>query len=154
MRPMIRVQAKPFDPVAELAAFRHDDSGAMASFIGYCRAHHGDAKVEALELEHYPGFTESEIARIVDDVRTRGVRRGLQDMLVVHRTGRIRPGEAIVLVAALSSHRAEAFAAVEEVMDYLKTDAPFWKREIRDDGAHWIEPTAADQARAGQHKRG
>ena len=134
------------DPFAELARFRGDDSsaGAIASFVGYCRDTGATGAVTALELEHYPGFTEQEIMRMASDV---GARASVSALLVVHRVGVVAPGEAIVLVAAKSPHRAEAFLAVETLMDYLKTDAPFWKREHRSDGASWIEPTEEDRRR-------
>jgi len=136
---MIVVQAEAFDPHALLAGLAHPAAGAMASFIGIVR---GEG-VRALELEHYPGFTEREIARIEAQARAR---LDLIDVLIVHRYGKLLPGEAIVLVAALARHRAAAFDAVRLLMDYLKTDAPFWKREITADGARWIEPRAEDRA--------
>jgi molybdopterin synthase catalytic subunit len=139
----ILVQAETFDPHALLARFAHPSAGALASFVGIVR---GDG-VMALELEHYPGFTEREIARVEAAALARF---DLIDVLIVHRHGKLLPGEAIVLVAALSRHRAAAFDAVRFLMDYLKTDAPFWKREITADGARWIEPREDDRAaRAG-----
>lgn len=129
---------------AEFAASRDDDCGALASFVGYCRGRNGGEPVSQLELQHYPGFTEAEIQRIARDVTRRN---SVAKLLAIHRVGTINPGEAIVLVAALSAHRAAAFAAVEEMMDYLKTDAPLWKRETGADGARWIDPTADDYAR-------
>lgn len=139
----------PFSPEAELAAFAHHDAGARASFVGYCRPTSHGAQVERLELQHYPGFTEAEISRLADAVSKR---HDLLDLLVIHRTGAIPAGEPIVLVAALSAHRAAALAAVSELMDDLKTDAPIWKQEIGPDGARWIEPTAEDRARRAAHK--
>jgi molybdopterin synthase catalytic subunit len=100
--------------------------------------------VTQLELEHYPGFTEAEISRLATAT---GKKHDVKDLLVIHRAGAIAAGEPIVLVAAMSAHRSATFAAVEELMDYLKTDAPFWKRETGPDGAHWIEPTAEDRIR-------
>ena len=146
----IEIATAPFDPHAKLAAFAQgrSDHGALASFTGHCRdASHGEP-VEALELEHYPGFTETQIERIASEI---AAQHGLLDVLVVHRVGRVSPGDAIVLVAALSAHRAGAFKAVEELMDYLKTDAPFWKREHTETGARWIEPTELDRARRAKH---
>lgn len=145
---MIRVQQEAFDPHAETAAFQRgrSEAGALASFVGSVRdsAHGGD--VAALELEHYPGFTEKQIAAIVDDARSRF---DVIDLAVIHRYGRMLPGEAIVLVAALSKHRREALQAVDYLMDRLKTEAPFWKKEVRPDGAEWIEPRGDDrEARA------
>ena len=145
------VTAEPFAPaheVARFAAARSDQCGALASFVGYCRAHAGKSSVTALELEHYPGFTEGEIERLAQHVSTK---HALDALLVIHRVGVIPAGEAIVLVAAQSAHRANAFAAVEEMMDYLKTDAPLWKRESGADGARWIEPTTEDYARRQEH---
>lgn len=135
-----------FDPHARLAAYdaAGADHGALASFVGYCRNRSHGRAVATLELQHYPGFTEQEIGRIAECAARR---HELKDVLVVHRIGVIRPGEAIVLVAARSAHRAAAFAAVEELMDFLKTDAPLWKREDGAGGARWVEPTAEDRAR-------
>lgn len=144
------VTSAPFSPEAELAGFAHADAGAMASFVGTCRTGSNGFRVERLELEHYPGFTEAEIGRLADEI----VRRhGLIDLILIHRVGAIAAGEAIVLVAALSAHRAAAFAAVSELMDRLKTDAPIWKKEIGPDGARWIEPTAEDRIRRAAPER-
>ena len=142
---MIRVQTAPFDPHAETAAFAkgRGEAGALASFVGTVRdSAHGDI-VSALELEAYPGFTEKQIAQIEAEARGRF---DVIDTLVIHRYGRMAPGEAIVLVAALSKHRREALQAVDYLMDRLKTEAPFWKREVRPDGVEWIEPRADDRA--------
>lgn len=143
----IRVQSAPFDVAAELAALQSDAAGAIASFVGLVRG----GEVKQLVLEHYPGFTESEIARIEADARARF---DLIDTRIVHRYGAMEPGEAIVLVAASSRHRRAALQAVDFLMDYLKTDAPFWKQEIRTDGSvHWIEPRGDDRtARAAWEK--
>ena len=142
----IRITAAAFDPQAEIAAFAagRQDSGALVTFTGTCRARTGAVAVEELRIDHYPGFTEKEIARLTEDVARRFT---CPDLLVVHRVGVIRPGEAIVLVAALSIHRANAFKAVETLMDYLKTDAPLWKKESGPQGARWIEPRSEDHAR-------
>ncbi len=150
---MITVAITPdvFSPDAELAQFaamRSAGCGAAVTFVGYCRGTSPDGDVTRLDLEHYPGFTEKEIGRLAQDVANR---HALAELLVIHRFGTIMPGEPIVLVAALSAHRGAAFAAVEELMDYLKTDAPFWKREIGPDGARWIEPTAEDRRRREEH---
>lgn len=150
---MIRtvITAEAFAPAHESACFaasRNDGSGALASFVGYCRGGGADGAVTQLELQHYPGFTEAEIERLA---RATAARHGVSDLLVIHRIGAITVGEAIVLVAALSAHRAAAFAAVEEMMDYLKTDAPLWKRESGPAGARWIEPTTEDYARRQEH---
>jgi len=150
---MIRtsITADAFSPDTEMRALseaRGGAAGAMASFVGYCRSGSAHGAVTHLELEHYPGFTEAEVARLAQKV---AARHDLLDLLVIHRIGVIPAHEPIVLVAALSGHRAAALAAVAEMMDYLKTDAPFWKRETGPDGARWIEPTAADRARRAEH---
>jgi molybdopterin synthase catalytic subunit len=145
----VTLTSEPFDANAELAhlAAERDNAGALASFVGYCRGE--DGAVTRLELEHYPGFTEREIAALAERVTRK---HQLLALHIVHRVGAIPAGDAIVLVAALSAHRAAAFAAVSEMMDYLKTDAPIWKREIGPDGARWVEPTQADRARREQLK--
>lgn len=129
---------------ADFAALRDDGCGALASFVGYCRGRSGDSAVCRLDLQHYPGFTEAEIHRLAHQI---AAKHAVAHLLAVHRVGAIAPGEAIVLVATLSAHRAAAFAAVEEMIDYLKTDAPLWKRETSPAGARWIEPTHEDYAR-------
>lgn len=142
----VRIASTAFDPQAETAAFAagRSEMGALASFVGLCRDRHDGQVVEELFLDHYPGFTQDEIGRICNDIAGRF---GCPDILVIHRVGRIMPGEAIVLVAALSQHRNGAFEAVRMLMDYLKTDAPLWKRETGPDGVRWIEPRAEDLAR-------
>jgi molybdopterin synthase catalytic subunit len=139
----IDVTTAAFDPIAALAAFEvaNLEAGATASFVGRCRSESNGIAVERLELEHYPGFTEATIATYADDLATR---LALRDLAVIHRVGAIAPGEAIVLVAAASAHRGQAFTAVQDLMDFLKTDAPFWKREIIASGAVWVEPTLLD----------
>jgi molybdopterin synthase catalytic subunit len=135
-----------FDSTAAQAAFEaaNVQAGAIASFVGRCRARSDDGEVQSLQLEHYPGFTEATIAAFAEEIASR---LALQDMLIMHRVGAVAPAEVIVLVAAASAHRASAFKAVEDVMDFLKTDAPFWKREITRSGARWIEPTELDHRR-------
>ena len=142
----VRVVTGPFDPQAECAALAagRDDAGALVSFVGLCRGETGGDPVRALDIQQYEGFTLKEITRIAADV---AARFSCPDLLVVHRVGRIMPGEAIVLVAALSVHRANAFDVVKVLMDYLKTDAPLWKKESGPDGARWIEARAEDHAR-------
>src|SRR4051812_15637632 len=142
----IRLTSQPFDPQREEAAFvaGRADMGALVSFIGLCRDSNEGVAVRQLHIDHYAGFTETEIARLAQDVATRF---SCPDILVVHRVGDIAPGEAIVLVAALSAHRTNAFDAVRILMDYLKTDAPLWKQETGAKGARWIEPRAEDRAR-------
>ncbi|THD58126.1 molybdenum cofactor biosynthesis protein MoaE [Phenylobacterium sp.] len=142
---MIRLQAEPFDPGALLTAFceGRTQTGAVVSFSGLARGEAG--AVTDLELEAYPGFTEAEIGRIAAAAQARF---GLDDLMVVHRIGRIAPGETIVFVATASAHRRAAFEAADHLMDYLKSRAPFWKKEHGPDGARWIEPTEQDQADA------
>jgi molybdopterin synthase catalytic subunit len=139
----VRVLTEAFDPQAECAAFAAGrfDAGALVSFVGLCRETGADGTVQALHLQQYPGFTLREMQRMAQEVATRFC---CPDLLVLHRVGEILPGEAIVLVAALSAHRAEAFEAVRVLMDYLKTDAPLWKKEIGPQGVRWIEPRPHD----------
>jgi molybdopterin synthase catalytic subunit len=138
---MIRLQTEPFEPGALLAAFCADrsETGAVVSFTGLARA--GQGEVHRLELEAYPGFTEAEIGRIAEVARTRFA---LHDLVIIHRIGVIAPGEAIVFVATAAAHRRAAFEAADHLMDYLKSRAPFWKKEHGPDGARWIEPTEQD----------
>ena len=139
---MIRLVSQPFDPGEALAEFCRGrrETGAVASFTGLARAEAGQTTL--LELEAYPGFTEKEIARHEATARERF---GLQDTLILHRTGAIPPGEAIVFVATAAAHRRAAFEACDFLMDYLKSRAPFWKKETGPDGARWIEPTERDR---------
>ena len=140
--PTIRVAATPFDVGAEIAAAQGNDPavGAVASFVGYCRDEGG--WLAALELEHYPGMAEAEIGRHVEEALARWPLLGVT---VIHRYGRIAPGQNIVLVVTASSHRQAAFEAAEFLMDYLKTRAPFWKREDRAaGGANWVDAAAHD----------
>ncbi|WP_395674195.1 molybdenum cofactor biosynthesis protein MoaE [Phenylobacterium sp.] len=140
---MITLAAAPFDPGALLSEFTagRTETGAVATFTGLARAEAGATNV--LELEAYPGFTEAAIARIADDARTRF---DLQDLRILHRVGEIAPGEPIVFVATAARHRRAAFEACDFLMDYLKSRAPFWKKEHGPDGARWIEPRAEDHA--------
>lgn len=145
---MIRIQREPFSE-SEAFALREGrtDVGGLACFVGYVRDLSDGAGVTALELQHYPGFTETEIARIVEEARRRF---DILDCLVIHRCGRLEPSDPIVLVAAISAHREAAFEAARFIMDYLKTDAPFWKKETGPAGERWIEPRGSDRAaRAG-----
>jgi molybdopterin synthase catalytic subunit len=146
---IVRVIQEAFDPQAETASFvsGRDDAGALASFVGYCRAKTDGTVVSELRIDHYPGFTEREITRLAQDIHQRF---GCLDVLVIHRVGQIEPREAIVLVAALATHRCDAFEAVRVLMDYLKTDAPLWKKESGPAGVRWIEPRAEDHARRQQ----
>lgn len=145
----VRIVSEAFDPQAEIAAFSagRDDAGALVSFVGTCRTENKGEAVKELRLDQYEGFTEKEITRIAQEI---AARFSCPDLLVIHRVGAIRPGEAIVLVAALAAHRANAFEAVKVLMDYLKTDAPLWKKETGADGARWVEPRPEDYARRQQ----
>jgi molybdopterin synthase catalytic subunit len=140
---MIRLTSETFDPGALLSGFCQGraEVGAVASFTGLARAEAG--ATTRLELEAYPGFTEAEIGKIAEVARTRF---GLADLLILHRVGEIAPGEPIVFVATAASHRREAFEACDYLMDYLKSRAPFWKKEHGPDGVRWIEPRAQDHA--------
>jgi len=145
--PTIRVQAEDFDAAAEARALSEGraDIGALVTFVGLCRDEGG--QLTALEIEHYPGMAEAEIARAVAEAEARWPLLGVT---VVHRYGAIRPGEQIVMVATASAHRGAAFAAAEMLMDYLKTRAPFWKRARRADGTieSWVEAKDGDAASA------
>lgn len=143
LAPLISIQAEDFDPATEqqrLAAGR-GDIGALVSFVGLCRDESG--RLAALELEHYPGMAEDELARVAAEAADRWPLMGLT---AIHRYGLIRPGERIVLVMAASAHRRAAFDAADFMMDYLKTRAPFWKREHLADGTvgAWVEAKAED----------
>ncbi len=148
----VRVQAAPFDTAAEEALLTDGrrDIGAVVTFTGLCRDEAGT--LAALELEHYPDMAEAEIARVAEEALARWP---LQGLTIIHRHGVIKPGEKIVLVAAAARHRGEAFAAAEFLMDYLKTQAPFWKKEHRADGAAggWVEAKAKDDAAAARWRR-
>ena len=137
----VRLTTAPFDPGAELTRFCRDraETGAVASFVGIARGERG--ATTALELQAYPGFTEAEIGRMVDAATARFA---LHDALVIHRHGPIAPGEAIVMVATASAHRREAFEACYYLMDYLKSRAPFWKKEHGPGGGRWVEPAQRD----------
>jgi molybdopterin synthase catalytic subunit len=137
----VRLTEAPFDPGALLAGFAQGrrETGAVVSFTGLARSEGDD--VSALELEAYPGFTEAAIEAMAREAEDRF---GLQDVLVVHRVGRIAPGEAIVFVATAAVHRRAAFEAADQLMDYLKSRAPFWKKEHGAAGERWIEPRAED----------
>jgi molybdopterin synthase catalytic subunit len=140
---MITLTDQPFDPGALLSAFASGrrETGAVATFTGLARAEGGAAAI--LELEAYPGGTERASARIAEGARTRFA---LDDLAVTHRIGRIGPGEPIVFVATAASHRRAAFEACDYLMDYLKSRAPFWKKQHGPDGARWIEPRPQDYA--------
>ena len=144
---VVRVQREDFDIGVEIAAFRRDNPkiGAIASFIGLVRdLNDGDA-VACMTLEHYPGMTEKALTGIVDQAKTRW---DIFDALVIHRVGELKPLDQIVLVVVTGAHRGAAFAACEFIMDYLKTQAPFWKKEQTAQGARWVEARASDDQAA------
>jgi molybdopterin synthase catalytic subunit len=145
----IRLQREDFDAAAEAAKLvgGRTDIGAVVTFSGICRDHEAGQGVAALTLEHYPGMAEEEIARHVAEAQTRWPLLGVT---VIHRYGRLVPGDNIVLVVTASAHRAAAFAAAEFLMDYLKTRAPFWKQEERPQGKSWVAAKEADDAAAGR----
>jgi molybdopterin synthase catalytic subunit len=139
----IRVQCEDFDVGAEVNVLSGvGTAGAVASFVGYVRGDH-DNGVSAMTLEHYPGMTEGALADIVALARQRWQLLGV---CIIHRVGRLLPGERIVFVGVAGSHRGEAFSACEFIMDYLKTQAPFWKKEETADGVRWVEPRDSDDA--------
>jgi molybdopterin synthase catalytic subunit len=149
--PTVRVQRQDFDVAAEIAELTRGrtDIGAVVTFSGLCRDEQG--ALSALELEHYPGMAEAEIGRIAAQALERW---SLQGLAVIHRHGKIAPGENIVLVVAASAHRQAAFEAANFLMDYLKSRAPFWKKEHRVDGAEggWVEAREADALAARRWK--
>ncbi len=146
----IRIQKDAFDANAEVATLRRDcgDVGAVVTFTGYVRSDNG---LSALTLEHYPAMTEREIARHAAEAERRWPLLGIT---VIHRIGKLLPGEPIVLVATASSHRQAAFAAAEFLMDYLKTRAPFWKEETRGATTCWVEAKASDEERIDRWSQG
>ena len=143
----VRIQQADFDTAHEIAALTEGrtDIGAVVTFSGICRGSEGGEAIAALTLEHYPGMAEAEIMRHAEEAMTRWPLNGLT---VIHRFGRIQPGQNIVLVLTASSHRQAAFEAAEFLMDYLKTSAPFWKREEGADRTGWVEARDHDDAAA------
>ena len=143
--PRVTVQTADFDLTTEVAALRAEDPavGAVASFIGTVRDRNDGLGVSAMELEHYPGMTERAIEAMIDEAMRRFDIRAAR---VIHRIGLLRPLEQIVLVAVTSSHRGQAFQGCEFLMDYLKTQAPFWKKEQTPEGARWVDARTADDA--------
>ncbi len=141
----VSIQLADFDLAAEVAALRAGDHGvgAVASFVGTVRTVNDGSAVGALELEHYPGMTETSIESMIDEAQRRFDIRAVR---VVHRVGRMLPGEQIVLVAVTSAHRGQAFQACEFLMDYLKTQAPFWKKETTPEGERWVDARVTDDA--------
>ena len=147
-QPYVAIQTQDFDLSAEVAALRAGDGrvGAVCSFIGTVRDRHGGQavpSVSAMELEHYPGMTERAIEAMIAEARRRFDILGAR---VIHRVGLLQPQDQIVLVAVSSAHRGEAFQACEFLMDYLKTQAPFWKKETTPEGARWVDARVSDDA--------
>ncbi len=141
--PRVSIQTQDFDLSAEVARVRAGDGGvgAVASFVGTVRERSDGQTVRAMELEHYPGMTEAAIEAMIDQALARFDIRGAR---VVHRVGPLQAGEQIVLVVVSAAHRGQAFQACEFLMDYLKTQAPFWKKETTPEGAHWVDARVAD----------
>ena len=149
----VRVQHEDFDIGVEIARLRATNPkvGAVACFIGIVRDLNDGTAVGSVTLEHYPGMTEKSLASIAEQARTRW---NLLDVLVIHRVGTLAPTDQIVLVATASSHRGDAFAACQFVMDYLKTDAPFWKKESTDAGVRWVDARDSDADARDRWKQG
>ncbi len=147
MPPRVSIQTADFDLSAEVAGLHTGDGGvgAVASFVGTVRGGAAGQGVQRMELEHYPGMTERAIEAMIDTACQRFDLRGVR---VIHRVGVLEPGAQIVLVAVASAHRGQAFQACEYLMDYLKTQAPFWKKEHTPQGAHWVDARVADDAAA------
>jgi molybdopterin synthase catalytic subunit len=147
--PRVRVQAEDFDTGRELDALTagRTDVGGLASFVGLVRATNEGHAVRGMTLEHYPGMTEKALEEICAQAHARW---DLIDTLVIHRVGALEPGDRIVLVAVASAHRGQAFEACEFVMDFLKTRAPFWKKEDTPEGGRWVEARASDDVAAGR----
>jgi molybdopterin synthase catalytic subunit len=143
--PRVAIQTEDFDLSAEVAALRTGDAGvgAVAAFVGTVRDRNDGSGVSAMELEHYPGMTERSIEAMIDEAMHRFDIRAAR---VIHRVGPLQPLDQIVLVAVTSMHRGEAFQACEFLMDYLKTQAPFWKKETTPEGARWVDARVSDDA--------
>ena len=139
----VRVQTDDFDVGAESRTLQADTVGGIALFVGTVRGLSSDNGVTAMTLEHYPGMTESELERIEAEARARWP---LEDVTIIHRIGRLLAGDQIVLVATASAHRQAAFDAAQFIMDFLKTDAPFWKAEERDGKTSWVDARDSDSA--------
>lgn len=148
----IRIQEKDFDVSAEIAALRKGDPrvGAVVTFLGTVRDMNDGSQVRAMTLEHYPGMTEKALQEIIDQATSRW---GIRKTLVIHRIGPLLPEDQIVLVAVTSAHRGEAFSACEYIMDYLKTAAPFWKKEETPEGGRWVDARLADGAAMARWKK-
>ena len=145
MSSSIRIEEKYFDISAEIAALRKGDPrvGAVVTFLGTVRDMNDGSQVKGMTLEHYPGMTEKALQEILDQAKTRW---DIYQTLVIHRVGPLLPEDQIVLVVVTSAHRGEAFAACEFIMDYLKTAAPFWKKEDTSEGARWVDARVTDDA--------
>jgi molybdopterin synthase catalytic subunit len=145
MAARVSVQAADFNLAQEIAALRRDDMevGAVCSFVGTVRDRNDGSPVSSMELEHYPGMTEQAIEAMIDEAQRRFDIRGAR---VIHRVGLLQPLDQIVMVAVTSAHRGESFKACEFLMDYLKTQAPFWKKEQTPQGARWVDARSADDA--------
>ncbi len=143
----VKVQHQDFNASKEVGAMVKGckNPGAIVTFTGLVRGLEDRGKLEALELEHFPGMTEKQLEFVEDEARKRW---DLQDCLIIHRYGPLKPKEQIVLVACISAHRSDAFEAASFLMDWLKTEAPFWKKEIYSDGTSWVEAKDADQEKA------
>ena len=149
---MIRIQEADFDLSTEITNLRKGDLhvGAVVSFLGTVRDLNEGSEVRSMTLEHYPGMTEKALEAIVSQAKARW---DIRDTLIIHRVGPLKPEDQIVLVAVTSAHRAEAFAACEFMMDYLKTAAPFWKKEETTDGGRWVDARVADDAAMARWKK-
>jgi molybdopterin synthase catalytic subunit len=145
----VRVQIEDFDLAQELISMRalgqsdkKNSVGALVNFVGYVRDFGDGEMIHSLTLEHYPGMTEKSLQAIETEAKNRW---NIQHSLIIHRIGTLKPQEQIVLVAVTSAHRSDAFKACEFMMDYLKTQAPFWKKEVTSQGEHWVEAKASDE---------
>ena len=149
---LIRVQENDFDISAEISALRKGDSrvGAVVAFLGTVRDLNDGSQVKELSLEHYPGMTEKALEEIVSQAKSRW---DIYQALVIHRVGPLLPEDQIVLVAVTSAHRGEAFAACEFIMDYLKTAAPFWKKEQTPEGGRWVDARVTDETAMARWKK-
>ena len=152
MSSSIRIQENDFDINAELAALRKGDPrvGAVVSFLGTVRDMNDGSQVKGMTLEHYPGMTEKALQEILDQAKSRW---DVYQTLVIHRVGPLLPEDQIVLVAVTSAHRGEAFAACEFIMDYLKTAAPFWKKEDTPEGSRWVDARTTDDVAMARWKK-
>lgn len=149
---MIRVQTEDFDIGAEISRMTagNTEIGGLASFVGLVRDYAGDEKISSMTLEHYPGMTEKQLAKLEAEARERWE---LQDVLIVHRYGTLNPGDRIVLVVTASAHREASLESCQFLIDWLKTKAPFWKLEDRESGAQWVESRNEDSVSAGKWVR-